>query len=402
MSQGQSQHVGLLAVNRAFSRFAHVTGYVCLIGAFCEVAGYQAAAPQSPIWPVLLLLAVTLVLLVFLDRWRTTIYSVLFLVVGGLTQYWLSFSLLSAFSSLRSSHTLVLSLVTVALVLVCGPGFVPTSTIVWGLIGFVIAQAVSLAALLSTGAPFQLDAISLVVVIGLVLVESTDAITRSRRLAVRPELDRAVLDEELSVLRYRTEVRAAALMHDTILGHLAGVATSPDGSLSPRLTSEIQRDLGILIGEDWLNEPAPAADDQTRADWRRSALMLAVQEARDLSLTVDVTGDLGAIGRLTEERDVAVGLAAKQCLVNVLRHAQVARAEVVIIGSESDVSVMVIDAGRGFSEELVASDRLGLRQSVRRRIESVGGDVRLWSTPGRGTSILIRVPADRLRDGTDE
>ena len=119
-------------------------------------------------------------------------------------------------------------------------------------------------------------------------------------------------------------------------------------------------------------------------------------------MTVDVTGDLGAIGRLSSERDQAVGLAAKQCLVNVLRHAQVERAEVVIIGSESDVSVMVIDAGRGFSEEQIASDRLGLRQSVRRRIENVGGDVQLWSTPGRGTSILIRVPAEEVSGGTHE
>ena len=402
MSQGQSQHVGLLAVNRAFSRLAHVIGYVCLAGAFLEVVGYQAAAPKAPIWPVLLLIAATLALLVLLDRWRTTFYSVLFLVVAGLSQYWLSYSLLSAFPSVRASHTLVLSLVAVSLVLVCGPGFVPTSTIVWGVIGFAIAQAAALAAMLSTRSNFQLDGISVVVVIGLVLVESTDAITRSRRLAVRPELDRAVLDDELSALRYRTEVRAAALMHDTVLGHLAGVATSPDGALSTRLSTDIQRDLAILIGEDWLNEPTPAADDQSRADWRRSALMVAVQEARDLSLTVDVTGDPGAIGRLTGERDVAVGLAAKQCLVNVLRHAQVERAEVVIIGSESDVSVMVIDAGRGFSEELVASDRLGFRQSVRRRIESVGGEVRLWSTPGRGTSILIRVPAARTQEDPDE
>jgi signal transduction histidine kinase len=191
-------------------------------------------------------------------------------------------------------------------------------------------------------------------------------------------------------------------MHDTVLGHLSAIASSADGALSPRLTSEIERDLAILVGEDWLNEPTLAADDQTRADWQRSALMAGVQDARDLSLAVDVTGDPGAIGRLTGERDVAVGLAVKQCLVNVLRHAQVARAEVVIIGSESDVSVMVIDAGRGFSEELIASDRLGLRQSVRRRIESVGGDVQLWSTPGRGTSILIRVPADRASESANE
>jgi signal transduction histidine kinase len=240
------------------------------------------------------------------------------------------------------------------------------------------------------------------VIVGLVLVEGTDAVTRSRRVAVSPELDRAVLDDELSVIRYRTEVRAAALMHDTVLGDLAAIAASSDGALPKRLRTEIERDLATLVGQDWLIEPTPTVDDPSRLDWRRSALMTAVREARDLSLTVEVTGDPSAIARLSAEQDVAVGLAAKQCLVNVLRHAQVERAEVVVIGSESDVSIMVIDAGRGFAEELVGTDRLGLRQSVRRRIESVGGDVRLWSTPGRGTSILIRVPAPQTAVTSDE
>jgi signal transduction histidine kinase len=401
VSQGHPHHVGLLAVNRAFSRFAHVTGYACLVGAICEIAGYQAGALTAMIWPVLLPLIVSLVLLVLLDHWRTTLYSVLFLAVGGVGEYWLSVSLLSAYPSLRSNHTLILSLASVALVLVCGSGFTPTSTIVWGIIGFAIGQTASIAAMFVTRSPFRIDPISIVVVVGLILVELTDAITRGRRLAARPELDRAAIDDELAVLRHRTEARAAALMHDTVLGHLAAIGAGLDGPLSPRLRREIRKDLAVLVGEDWLNEPAPSTDDQARADWRRSALMIAVQEARELSLAVDVTGDPGAIGRLTTERDIAVGLATKQCLVNVLRHAQVHRAEVVIIGSDADVSVMVIDAGRGFSEELVASDRLGLRQSVRRRIESVGGEVRLWSTPGRGTSILIRVPVERAAVSPD-
>src|ERR1700722_8115285 len=101
--QGQSQHVGLLVVNRAFSRFAHVTGYACLGGAILELVGYQVDAPSALIWPVLLLLAVSLVLLVFLDRWRTAPYSVLFLIVGGVSQYWISVSLLDAFPSVRVS-----------------------------------------------------------------------------------------------------------------------------------------------------------------------------------------------------------------------------------------------------------------------------------------------------------
>jgi signal transduction histidine kinase len=402
VSQGHSQQIGLLAVNRAFSRFAHVTGYACLAGAICEVVGYQADAPDAVIWPVLLPLVASLVILIFLDRWRTTFYSVLFLVVATISQYWLSVVLLDAYPTVRSAPTLVLSLVAVSMVLVGGPGFVPTSAIVWGVVGFVLAQVASIAATLVTRAPFHLEVISVVVVVGLVVVEGTDAVTRSRRLAVRPELDRAVLDDELSVLRFRTELRAAALMHDTVLGHLAAIASSSDGAMPSRLRTEIERDLAMLAGQDWLTEPITVVDDQSRSDWRRSALMAAVREARDLSLTVEVTGDPGAISRLTSEQDVAVGLAAKQCLVNVLRHAQVERAEVVVIGSESDVSIMVIDSGRGFSEELVGSDRLGLRQSVRRRIESVGGDVQLWSTPGRGTSILIRVPVGLVTGESDD
>jgi signal transduction histidine kinase len=393
VSQAHTQQLGLLAVNRAFSRFAHVTGYACLVGTLLEAIGYQAAAPHALIWPVLMPLVAMIIVLVLLDRWRTTFYSVVFLAIGAISQCWLVMILLSAFPSVRSGPTLILSLVAVSMVLVCGPGFVPTSTIIWGVVGFVLAQGAYLGATVVTRSPFHLEVISVVVIVGLVLVEGTDAVTRGRRVVLRPELDRAVLDDEVSVLRYRTELRAAALMHDTVLGHLAAIAASSDGPLPQRLSTEIERDLTTLVHQDWLSEPPPAEDDSTRTDWRRSALMAAVREARDLSLTVDVTGDPGAISRLTPDRDVAVGLAAKQCLVNVLRHAQVERAEVVIIGSESDISVMIIDSGRGFSEEMVASDRLGLRQSVRRRIENVGGDVQLWSTPGRGTSILIRVPA---------
>jgi hypothetical protein len=393
VTQGQAQHVGLQAVNRAFSRFAHVTGYTVLCGAILEIVGYQSVAGSVPVWSVLFPIVATLALLVVLDRRRTFAISVLFLLVGTVTQFLLSFVLLTAFPSIHSRDALVLSLVSVSLILVCGSGFVPSSTIIWGTVGFVLGQLASLAAALVTGSTYRPDAISIVVEVGLVLVELTDAITRSRRLTARPQLDRAVIDDELSVLRYRVEGKAAAIMHDTVLGHLSAIASGADGPLDPTLGSQMEKDLAVLMGDEWLSDSSGAADDAARSDWRRSALLTAVQEARELSLTVDVTGDLGAIGRLTGERDQAVGLAVKQCLVNVLRHAQVSHAEVVIIGSASDVSVMVIDAGRGFSEQLVGSDRLGLRQSVRRRIEGVNGEVRLWSTPGRGTSVLIQVPA---------
>ena len=37
-------------------------------------------------------------------------------------------------------------------------------------------------------------------------------------------------------------------------------------------------------------------------------------------------------------------------------------------------------------------DRIGLRTSIRARIEQEGGVVRLWTTEGIGTTIVLTVP----------
>jgi signal transduction histidine kinase len=398
VSFGHSQRVGLQMLNRALSRFSHVVGYCCIAGAILDVVGYQAAAPQAVIWPILFPLVLTLAVLAMLDRWRTTAWSIAFLAVGGVSTYLLAVTLLSQFDGLQA-NALPISLLKVALILVSGSGFLPRASIAWTLAGFVIGEAASSVAAMQENARHLLDEVALEALLGLLLVLVTIALTRTSLSRVRPELARAALDEELSALRYNIELRAASLMHDTVLDRLDALARAPSSTLQPEMKQRIENDLEALIGETWLSEPSPEVDAQVRPDWRRSSMLGAIKEARELSLQVEVTGDLAAVGRLSPERDVALGLAVKQCLVNVLRHAQVERAEVVVFGSADEVSVMILDSGRGFSEEQVGADRLGIRQSIRHRIETVGGDVRLWSTPGRGTSIMIRVPAPLVLDG---
>jgi signal transduction histidine kinase len=151
-----------------------------------------------------------------------------------------------------------------------------------------------------------------------------------------------------------------------------------------------------VIGVVGVSDGSAAVDARARTDWRGSGLYAAIQESRLMGLEVESTGDLAAIARLDRESSTAVGLAVKQCLVNVLKHSGTTQAEVAVYGSDSDVSVMVVDTGKGFSETETGADRLGLRNSVRRRIEAVEGTVQVWSTPGRGTSIMIRVPVTSL------
>ncbi|MEO7349540.1 MAG: ATP-binding protein, partial [Terrimesophilobacter sp.] len=240
-----------------------------------------------------------------------------------------------------------------------------------------------------------------VIVVVIVMID----VNSFRQVWVLPHLQRAAHDEHLADLRYGVEVKAAALMHDTVLNHLAAIADSVTDALDPSLRKGIERDVESLSGEEWLAVEADnsvAANWAARADWQHSGLYTAVQEARLQGLDVTTSGDLTAVSKLTQDASVAVGLAVKQCLVNVLKHSGVREAEVVVYGSASEVSVMVVDAGCGFVERATGSDRLGLRSSVRKRMELVGGTVNVWSAPERGTSIMITVPVEQLTPGADE
>jgi signal transduction histidine kinase len=40
----------------------------------------------------------------------------------------------------------------------------------------------------------------------------------------------------------------------------------------------------------------------------------------------------------------------------------------------------------------VPADRLGLKSSVFGRVEAEGGTVKIWTSPGHGTSVLFTLP----------
>jgi len=391
MSLGLPPHLAPQAVSRSFISAIHVTAVVCLVGAMFVSLAFQLEWPNLIFWPAVLALMPVLGMLYLLDRTPSTFFSVSYLIIGGASVYWYSLTFASQVDLDSFADSITLALPKIALTLVGGAGIGAPAALRWATSGFLVAEFASFAAIVQTSQRYTLDVISIsaYLMTAMVLVGSWIGQSGARRM--QPLLYRAAKEELVAALRHRMELRAAALLHDTVLNHLSVIAESSARELSPMLREQIERDLALLVGEEWLTEP-PRADASNNTDWHDSDLYRTVREARAMGLEVDTTGDTTALVRLEGEKSRELALAVKQCLVNVLAHSGSSDAEVVIYGADDEVLVMVVDTGCGFDTGAVGSDRLGLKTSVRQRIEAVGGTAQVWSTAGRGTSIVIRIP----------
>jgi signal transduction histidine kinase len=87
----------------------------------------------------------------------------------------------------------------------------------------------------------------------------------------------------------------------------------------------------------------------------------------------------------------------REAVHNALVHSGTTRLDVTVGISESQLHARVSDTGRGFSveEETYARKGLGL-SSMRERVQLLGGELRLSSVPGHGTTVDISIPIGRV------
>jgi signal transduction histidine kinase len=98
--------------------------------------------------------------------------------------------------------------------------------------------------------------------------------------------------------------------------------------------------------------------------------------------------------RLTSEVQTMIYRLAQEALNNVAKHARADVVDVVLERSAEYVSLIIEDYGVGFdpcNTETVGQG-LGLI-GMRERAALVGADLQIESTPGRGTTVIVRAPA---------
>lgn len=87
---------------------------------------------------------------------------------------------------------------------------------------------------------------------------------------------------------------------------------------------------------------------------------------------------------------MALADATIQAMTNSMQHAGAKAERMIRIKLyRQGLKIVVMDNGRGFWESRVPKDRLGIRNSIRRRAGNVGAEVRIKSAPRKGTSVVL-------------
>jgi two-component system sensor histidine kinase UhpB len=94
--------------------------------------------------------------------------------------------------------------------------------------------------------------------------------------------------------------------------------------------------------------------------------------------------------RLDGDRSTAIFRIFQECLTNVARHAEAQSVSASLTTQDEELLLVVQDDGKGFraSEAAGSLGVLGMKE----RAKACGGDVQVSSSPGKGTTVTVRVP----------
>jgi len=197
--------------------------------------------------------------------------------------------------------------------------------------------------------------------------------------------------------------RVARDLHDTVGQTLTGLALAVAGVATTGMLpqpvidklSQVQR-LADTLGRE-LHEVSlrlrPTALDDIGLE---AAVRALVEEwARRTGVSLEFTATVDT--RFPAEVETALYRVVQEALTNVAKHAAASRGSVVLGRRDSEAVAVIEDDGTGFDPQTVLVPTLGRRgglglAGMRERVGLLGGSVEIESEPGRGTTVIARIP----------
>jgi signal transduction histidine kinase len=199
--------------------------------------------------------------------------------------------------------------------------------------------------------------------------------------------------------------RIAQELHDTLLQGFTCVALKLDAlsnSLPPALAKTKEQLQEILEQTDeYLAEARRSiwklrSNTLERAEDLARALVKASERAlagTAIQLSFSVHGSQPAFQDVSENNLLRI---CEEAIANAVKHARPTHVEVTLAFISQNVQLRVRDDGCGFDpahSDATKSGHFGLL-GIAERVEALSGTLSIDSTPGKGTSLLVTIPAD--------
>ena len=262
---------------------------------------------------------------------------------------------------------------------------------------------------------FSLDLAHLPRLIAFTLIAALFIGITARRRSAERALKQAHDDLDLKVRERTAELEELA-------GRLIHAQEQERSRIGRELHDHISQMLGVLtIGLDQLRADAatPAGLGDSLERLRANAAEITDEihglSHRLHSSALDYLGLVPALQRLVQEFSVRHGIAidfapgplpsplpsdvalclfrvTEESLTNIAKHSHAASAMVAVRADDDGIHLTIEDTGRGFDGGIERRHGLGF-VSMRERLRVVSGTVQIDSTPSRGTTVTVWVPA---------
>lgn len=248
------------------------------------------------------------------------------------------------------------------------------------------------------------------IAIGYLIVKNArrrERISRQEKLIEQQKLEKALKEYELSSIDIMLEgqekerQRIANDLHDNLGSMLAALKLNFE-NLKIRKNELRDEENKLYERTDELIEEAyqkvrRLAHAKNAGVFASEGLIPALIKLADKisipgKLTVQVT-HFGFNERLENTLEIAIFRAVQELATNIIKHAHATEAHIQLTHHDDNINIIIEDNGVGFDPAGAAktTDGMGL-DSIRKKINQLGGTIEIDSTPGKGTSIIIDIP----------
>ncbi len=225
-------------------------------------------------------------------------------------------------------------------------------------------------------------------------------VTEERRLRdnLRLQIHKTLMAQEEERKRIARELHDDVAQSILLLSRQLDILTSGDVHKIPKTSvSELEHIQNIA------NETYKSLQRYAR-DLRPSILdqmglvaalnWLADELGKELGIKTTVKAD--KLPQLPTETELAMFRIAQETLNNVRKHAQASEVNITVKLDSNNVKMTITDNGKGFltsrlTGDLAREGKLGVL-GMEERARLIGGDLKIKSEPGKGTTVLARAP----------